>query len=330
MESSTADKNCPPNRPVTPTEEPPVKKPKRDPDEVENFDYSQISSKDIEDYSSQLPFPLKGLLRVKTPTKLISGQWRAYCACGKCGADKDGETFCGSEISELDQYEIIEKFWEFFKKEDLHGFIKWAGEKTGRDLFIPKIHKHRVNVNYLSILMFYTLPKCCVALKWLDFMDSFKNCQQYAREKKKVLAYPETIYLPVCLADDHIVFEIGSVEYRKNCSRLIRLSNQPMLSKFIMFLESEQNKDQLIFNRKLGAHLKFLHTIAAKVDLYKKTLSVVGERNYVTKFHYCKMIEGGKQTKELCCVTMCDPCKNNNEIVIPLKDYFDNFFLQPV
>lgn len=286
---------------------------------MEDFDYSSLTLKDAEEYVSQMPYPLKGLLKVKTPVKLKNGQWRNFCGCQKEGVDKDGETYCSNELTEIEQYDIVEHFWDCFLKGDLHTFIEWAIQKTGREILFAPDDYRRVYQHYVSLLMFFTLPRCYLALRWCNFIHyvSSKNTGQGT-------VYPGEVFLPICLTDSHLVFKVG--ESQRPCSRLVKKTNDAMLCKLHYNLREYPNKEDRVFGLTIADHERQVKSFIETLKVLTPLANPYSERSYVAKFHYCKQFEGEVAKDELCVVTMCDSCKGNGEMVVPLKDCAINTF----
>lgn len=289
-----------------------------DSEEDRDFSYDNFDQNEVEKYVKQMPFPLKGLLKVRSPVKLKNGMWRNYCACNKPGIDRDGETYCNSELSESDQYDIVQKFWEHFNKESLEEFVTWATEATGRAFVFPEGSQLRLGNNYVALLLFYVMPFCHTALRLSDLVSYVGKM----REQGKKQAYPKFLYLPFCLADDHLLFSTG--EKKRVASRLLKTTNQFMLCKFLFNLNSAKDPEKRVYNLTLKQHAERLTKLGEEVKMFCETGADFIERSYTVKLHNCN-----KNDKlELCVVTMCDMCKRNNEMVVSLKDVPENNFLR--
>lgn len=301
--------------------------------EIEGFDYSTFTTKDALVYYSQLPLPFRPLLKLKVPQPLTNGAFRNYCACTRCGFDQDGETFCGTDpvLSESDQYEIVQKFWECFLSEDLIGFIKWAQDKTGREIVINKGDLNRVNLNYISIMLFFTLTHCCTAVIWLDFINFIARQNENCLLNNKVGYNPKYIFSPLCMTDDHILHShtLEGTSVVRQCVRLIkknqRGSNVLMLNKLYLLLSEYPDQQKLVFNKSIRDHKNKVVSLVSRLGLLSTGALTWNEKNYVVKVHNCNV--KNEKEKILSSVIMCDFC-NKDKMVFPLKDYSENFFLQ--
>lgn len=292
----------------------------------EEYDWTNIGPNDLENYVKQMPFPLQGELRVKTPT-VQQKLYKNYCVCNKKGKDRDGETFCGTRLTENDQYELFDSFWKSFKEDRLIEFVTFASKKTGRNLIIDAKNEHRLRVNYLSLLLFFTLPECYCALKWLDFLKWFSGKNSQLPSGKKILK-PTYLHIPVCLSDEHLLFETGTGD-KKLTSRLIKKVNFNMITKFLLSLNQMSDQDMEICGLPVSHHKNKVSDLCQKLEIFKSnSTSPLNERNYVLKMHFVRVKQNsGNFTDELSVISMCEPCKRNQKLCIPLSESKMNPFL---
>lgn len=238
---------------------------------------------------------------LSTPEKK-DGTWIHNCACAKSGKIYEGVTRCDSDLAPAVKDKIYENFLEYYKKNDMMGFLDYAGNLTGRHVKVSPKYLSMVNCNPISILLFYTLTNCKVAVSWAEIMHHLrKSC-------------PEYLYPSICLSDHHIFCKRGeTLETRL----IVRGENEYYLEKFYEDLK-KMDQNLVVGGRPVSETIKFLDE--QLLPHIRLTPSNAVERPETARVKLTKSYDHRVSDKhDIGSVLLCYKCNSQNNISIVVQ-----------